>query len=107
MVGSRQALSVLRHVCVLIALAVTLGAQPKVSALAEKPPADLSPAIASLLQSTGAKAVVGSATLDIWWVQTLPGAGPGWSDVESGTLAGAMRVTTSACARWAAKNRPW
>ena len=46
----------------------------------------------SLLQPAGVKAVAGGATLDLWWVQSLGGDG-GWSGVESGTLAGAMRVT--------------
>ena len=67
-------------------------AQTKVSSLSEKPPSDLAPAIVSLLQPAGVKAVAGGATLDIWWVQSLGGDG-GWSGVESGTLAGAMRVT--------------
>jgi hypothetical protein len=67
-------------------------AQPKVSSLSEKPPTDLAPAVASLLQPAGVKVVAGGATLDLWWVQSLGGDG-GWSGVESGTLAGAMRVT--------------
>ena len=47
------------------------------------------------LQPSGVKAIVGGATLDIWWAQAIAtnGDGPGWSSVESGTLAGAMRVT--------------
>ena len=58
----------------------------------EKPPAELTPAIRALLQPAGVgKAVAGSATLDMWWVQSLGGVS--WSGVESGTLAGAMRVT--------------
>lgn len=38
--------------------------------------------------------MVGEATLDIWWAQAieLSADGPGWSNVESGTLVGAMRV---------------
>jgi hypothetical protein len=95
MVGSRQALGVLRHFCLLGAFVAVLDAQPKVSSLAEKPPADLAPAVASLLQATGVKTVAGGATLDLWFVQTIAanGDGPGWSNVESGTLVGAMRVT--------------
>ncbi|MBY0492925.1 MAG: hypothetical protein K2Y23_01800 [Cyanobacteria bacterium] len=46
-----------------------------------------------MLQSSGANAIVGAATLDIWWVQSIAGDGPGWSGIESGTLVGAMRVT--------------
>ncbi len=93
MVGSRQALGILRHVCLLTALGAAAHAQPKVSALAEKPPAELSPAIAALLQTAGVQALAGGATLDLWWVQSLAGDGPGWTNVESGTLVGAMRVT--------------
>jgi hypothetical protein len=76
-------------------MVATVAAQPKVSPLSEKPPAALAPALASLLQPTGVKALVGGATLDIWWVQSLGGDGPGWSGVDSGTLVGAMRVTGS------------
>ena len=52
-------------------------------------------AVASLLQPNGIKAAVGDATLEIWWAQAiaLNGDGPGWSTVDSGTLAGAIRVT--------------
>ena len=73
----------------------TAAAQPKVSPLAEKPPAALAPAIAQLLQPSGVKAAVGAATLEIWWAQAiaLNGDGPGWSTVDSGTLVGAIRVT--------------
>ena len=92
MVRSRQALSVLRHVCVLTALTAVAHAQPKVSSLAEKPPAALAPAIASQLQTGGVKAIAGDATLDIWLVSSLAGDG-GWSGVENGTLVGAMQVT--------------
>lgn len=81
--------------CAVALLSATAAAQPKVSALPEKPPPDLAPAIASALQPAGVKAIVGGATLDIWWAQAiaLSGDGSGWSTVESGTLAGAMRVT--------------
>ena len=63
------------------------------SPLPEKPPSEVAPALAAQLQASGAKAIVGGATLDIWWVQAIAGDGPGWSNVESGTLVGAMRVT--------------
>lgn len=82
-------------VAVAILSVATASAQPKVSPLPEKPPSQLAPAIASLLQPNGVKAIVGDATLDIWWAQSiaLNGDGPGWSNVDSGTLVGAMRVT--------------
>jgi len=92
MVRSRQAIRILWDVCLLVASVSILGAQPRVSSLAEKPPADLEPTIASLLQASGVKAVVGEGTLDIWFVQSITSDG-GWSGVESGTLVGAIRVT--------------
>jgi hypothetical protein len=80
---------------VAIAAVATASAQSTVTPLPEKPPSQLAPAIAAALQPSGAKAIVGGATLDIWWAQAiaLGSDGPGWSTVESGTLAGAMRVT--------------
>ena len=82
-------------VLMLVVFAPAAFAQPKTSVLQEKPPSQLAPAIAQLLQPNGVKAMVGGATLDIWWAQAIAitGDGPGWSTVESGTLAGAMRVT--------------
>jgi hypothetical protein len=74
------------HFSFLIAVA------PTVSSLTDKPPSELSGGIASQLVPA-AKVAVGGATLDIWWVQSLGGEGPGWSGVDSGTLVGAMRVT--------------
>jgi hypothetical protein len=73
--------------------ASVLAQAPKASVLQEKPTSQLAPAIGSLLSANGAKVVVGDATLDIWWVQSIGGDGPGWSGVESGTLVGAVRVT--------------
>lgn len=74
---------------------VTAAAQPQVAPLPEKPPPQIAPAIAAVLQQSAVKAIVGGATLDIWWAQaiTLTAEGPGWSSVESGTLVGAMRVS--------------
>ena len=40
---------------------------------------------------------LGEATIEIWWANGVAATapGPGWSNVESGTLVGAMRVTGS------------
>ena len=84
---------------VIVAVAIlgiaTAAAQPKVAPLPEKPPPQIAPAIAAVLQQSAIKALVGGATLDIWWAQAiaLTAEGPGWSSVESGTLVGAMRVS--------------
>jgi len=82
-------------VAVAILAIATASAQPKVTPLPEKPPSQIAPAIAAVLQQSAIKAIVGGATLDIWWAQAiaLTADGPGWSTVESGTLAGAMRVS--------------
>lgn len=90
-----RALLTLNFALLTIFAASALAQAPKASVLQEKPTAQLAPAIESLLSANGAKVVVGDATLDIWWVQSIGGDGPGWSGVESGTLLGAVRVTGS------------
>ena len=74
------------------ALFLTLA--PSVSPLTDKPPAELAAGVASGLRPA-AKVTVGAATLDIWLVQKLErsAGGPGWANVESGALVGAMRVS--------------
>ena len=59
------------------------------------PPAELSASIKAELQKTGFKIVAGDAALEFWWVAGLKMSadGEGWENVESGTLAGAIRVT--------------
>lgn len=75
-------------------IALYLALAPSVTPLTDKPPADLAVGVASRL-TPAAKVTVGAATVDIWLVQSLERAadGPGWSNVESGTLVGAMRVS--------------
>ncbi|MDO8680320.1 MAG: hypothetical protein Q7R30_17515 [Acidobacteriota bacterium] len=38
---------------------------------------------------------LGESTIEFWWVNgvAITAAGPGWSNVEGGTLVGALRVT--------------
>lgn len=76
------------------ALVAFLTLAPSVAPLTEKPPAELSAGVQSRL-APAATVVVGEATLEIWLVRQLEknGDGPGWSSVESGTLAGAVRVS--------------
>jgi hypothetical protein len=74
------------------ALALWLAIAPAVTPLTEKPAAELAAGIASRLVPA-AKVVIGEATLDIWLVKAVEGAGADWSSVESGTLVGALRVT--------------
>ena len=74
-------------------LALSVALAPSVTPLTEKPPADLAAGVSSRL-APAAKVVLGAATLDIWLVEKLERSadGPGWSNVESGTLVGAVRV---------------
>lgn len=88
-----RALLTLNFALLTLFAAFVVAQAPKASVLQEKPTAQLAPVIASLLQASGVKVVVGGATLDIWWAQSIGGDGPGWSGVESGTLVGAVRVT--------------
>lgn len=74
--------------------ALLLALAPSVSPLTDTPPADLAAGVASRL-APAAKVTVGAATLEIWLVQKLerPADGPGWTNVDSGTLVGAVRVS--------------
>ena len=65
-----------------------------VSPLTDKAPPELASAVASRLVPA-AKVTMGASTLDIWLVQNLERTadGPGWSNVDSGTLVGAVRVS--------------
>jgi hypothetical protein len=61
-------------------------------------PDGLAKPVASLIAPGGVRVVVakGPVTLDFWWVSGLPmkeGSAPAWSDVEEGTLVGAVNIT--------------
>lgn len=72
--------------------ALFLALAPSVSPLTDKPPADIAAGV-SLRLVPAARVVSGAATLEIWLVDKLESSGgPGWSGVENGTLAGALRV---------------
>jgi hypothetical protein len=67
-----------------------------VSPLTDTPPPELAPAVRGLLAPSGARVAAAAATLDFWWVKTLPlkGTGaPSWQQVDEGTLVGAVRVS--------------
>ena len=74
--------------------ALFLNLAPSVTPLTDKPPADLAAGVAARL-APAAKVAIGSTTLEIWLVQSLERTadGPGWSNVDSGTLVGALRVS--------------
>ena len=81
----------LSFISALLALFAALA--PAVSPLTDKPPAELAAGVSTRLKPA-VKIVSGGATLDVWLVDKLESSGgPGWSGVDSGTLAGAMRVS--------------
>jgi hypothetical protein len=70
------------------------------TAKSSQPPSELAPPVAALLSPDGVSvsAPQPAATLDFWWVKSLPlkgsgGAAPSWQDVEEGTLVGAVRIS--------------
>ena len=75
-------------------IALFLALAPSVSPLSDTPPAALAAGVASQLAPV-AKVTTSAATLDIWLVQKLERTadGPGWTNVDSGTLVGAVRVS--------------
>ena len=80
--------------CTSALIALLLALAPSVTPLTDKPPADLAAGVASRL-APAATVTTGAATIDIWLVQKLERTadGPGWTNVDSGTLVGAMRVS--------------
>ena len=70
---------------------------PAVSRHADAPPVDLSDALEGLFATGGQRVVVGGRTCDFWWVKSLPLSagtrGVSWSDVDEGTLVGAVLLS--------------
>lgn len=58
-------------------------------------PSDLAPPLAALLTpGDGVRVTIEKTALDFWWVKGLPVKGePGWTNVDEGTLVGAVRVS--------------
>jgi hypothetical protein len=75
-------------------IAALLALAPSATPLTDKPPAELAAGVSSRLTAV-AKVTMAAATLDIWLAQKLErtAEGPGWANVESGTLVGAIRVS--------------
>lgn len=75
-----------------------LGAQePAVSKHSEAVPSQIAAPLQGLIGAGGARVQIGNATLDIWWVKSVPlaagGSGPAaWPQVDEGTLVGAIRI---------------
>lgn len=64
----------------------------------EPAPAGLAAPIAAALAPGGVRATAGKTTMTFWFVKTLPLAagksGAGWTDVEEGTLVGAVQIAS-------------
>lgn len=91
---SGQKVSILGHLLLLIS-ALVLNSQLLTLNSTVSAPVELAPPIKTELQPSGAKVTLGDTTIEIWWANgvAVTAPGPGWSNVESGTLVGAMRVT--------------
>ena len=91
------------HIFAAACLALTLcAAVPDVQGLAvtahaELPPGDLADAIEALIATGGQRVRADAASLDFWWVKTLPllsaTRGVSWAAVEEGTLVGAVTLS--------------
>lgn len=82
----------------LATVAPSAAQRPDVSAGADRPPADLAPAIASALNPRGTLVRIGGLQLQLWWVKALglEGAGNGrspWSQVPEGSLVGVVQAS--------------
>ena len=91
---SGQEVGILGNLLLLIA-GLLLNSQLLTLSSAVPPPEELAPAIKTQLQTTGAKVTLGESTIELWWATAVAvtAPGPGWSNVGSGTLVGALRVT--------------
>jgi hypothetical protein len=63
---------------------------PQASAFQQNPPGEIAPALRAELGDAAVKVALPDATLEFWWVKAVGG---GWSEMESGTLVGAVRVS--------------
>lgn len=84
-----------------VLLTTVLAQVPLAGTLHTSPVPDaLAPPIAEKLVSEGVRVDVnkGATTLDFWWVSALPikagAAAPSWTDVEEGSLVGAVRISS-------------
>jgi hypothetical protein len=70
---------------------------------ADPVPSEVAAAVAATLAPGGVRATVGATTVTFWWVKQLPlkssisadglgSKGPAWSDVQEGTLVGAVKI---------------
>jgi hypothetical protein len=71
----------------------------RIAAHDDAPPEDLADPIEALMASGGQRVSVGGATVEFWWVKSMPLA-PGsaaldWSAVDEGTLVGAVALSTA------------
>jgi len=84
-------------VLLLLALLVTQGPSDLSGSRHTDPvPGEIAPAVAQALAPGGVRAVAGPVTISFWWVKAIPlkngGAAPAWSDVDEGSLIGAVKI---------------
>jgi hypothetical protein len=79
-----------------VSAAAPAHAQLTVSPGSSPPPESVAAPLRPLLSTDSHEVVLGSTTLEFWWVNALPvnGGGPvDWGQVAEGALVGAVRVT--------------
>lgn len=89
----------MRQVLVALTLALTWASPAIGQIITEKfavaAPDAIATPVKALLSADGVKVTAGAATLEFWWVSTLPVTGSGsasWSQVAEGVIVGAVRV---------------
>jgi hypothetical protein len=96
----RTGLAILFSTFCFVRLAAQGGAPLAATPNTAPPPSGVAAPIAAKLAKSGVRVAVakGSATLDFWWVESLPlkqGPGaPSWDDVEEGTVVGVVTLST-------------
>jgi hypothetical protein len=82
-----------------LALGSAPAQRPTVAHQDDPPPADLADPIEALIAAGGERVSEGGATLEFWWVKSMPLAPAStttaWTAVEEGTLVGAVLIAGS------------
>jgi hypothetical protein len=94
------ALSAFTVLSLILLVAASATAQTvRVAAHDEPPPEDLADPIEALVAAGGQRVAIGSATLEFWWVKSMPLAPAStaldWSAVDEGTLVGAVAISAA------------
>jgi hypothetical protein len=90
-----------RHAAIVVAFVCSSFALFAQGPVAERagspPPAELAPAVSSLLAEGSVRVTTGDVPLEFWWARAVPlehapSASPTWRDVADGAVVGAVKV---------------